>query len=338
MAFARPSDRPATPIDWHADALRARLDPLLPGVSVEVAPTLPSTNTELLARARCVPPARRDADQEAVSGMLRPSVESRAFARQRAAPCLLIAERQTAGRGRQGRRWHAEPGASLTFSLALALDAVDWSGLSLAVGVALAEALDPVPDAGGYRLGLKWPNDLWLIDPARGARATKRGSPDGSTAIGRKLGGVLIETVASATGGPRLAVIGVGLNIAALAGVAAEGLSSGLAALTELDPQIDAPTALARLAAPVAEALRRFERDGFAAFAERYERRDLLRGRPVVTTSAGVAGGIARGIAVDGALRVETADGCIVALTSGEVSVRPVPVGAAKAKPEAAAC
>ena len=58
-------------------------------------------------------------------------------------PCLLVAEQQTRGRGRLGRGWIASAGASLTFSLALPLAPEEWSGLSLAVGLALAEALDP---------------------------------------------------------------------------------------------------------------------------------------------------------------------------------------------------
>jgi BirA family biotin operon repressor/biotin-[acetyl-CoA-carboxylase] ligase len=79
------------------------------------------------------------------------------------APRALVAERQSAGRGRLGRAWESTPGASLTFSLAWPFAAgIDLSGLSLAVGVALAEALDPRPGAA-LRIGLKWPNDLWLV-------------------------------------------------------------------------------------------------------------------------------------------------------------------------------
>ena len=112
------------------------------------------------------------------------------------APRALVAERQTAGRGRLGRTWESTPGASLTFSLAWPFAAgIDLSGLSLAVGVALAETLDPRPGAA-LRIGLKWPNDLWLV---------------GSAEPGRKLGGVLIETVARGAG--RVAVIGIGINL-----------------------------------------------------------------------------------------------------------------------------
>ena len=73
---------------------------------------------------------------------------------------VVTTEHQTAGRGRLGRSWHSAAGDSLTFSLALPYAPADWSGLSLAVGVALADALDPE----GHAIGLKWPNDLWLRD------------------------------------------------------------------------------------------------------------------------------------------------------------------------------
>ena len=71
-------------------------------------------------------------------------------------------------------RWHGAAGASLTCSLAWPFARADLSGLSLAVGVALADALEPPPGAG--RIGLKWPNDLWLLDGARGATGRRAAS------------------------------------------------------------------------------------------------------------------------------------------------------------------
>jgi BirA family biotin operon repressor/biotin-[acetyl-CoA-carboxylase] ligase len=296
---------PEQAIHWGAEALWEQLVPLLPGLSVEVVRRTPSTNTALLERARAAP-ERRDATDEA-GVIVRRSVESVAFGRRAVdlQPCLLVAEQQTGGRGRQGRPWHSTAGASLTFSLGLALAASDWSGLSLAVGVALCEALEPAP-AHAPRIGLKWPNDLWLMD----------GPPGGPTS-GRKLGGILIETVLA--GAQRLVVVGVGLNVQPFD---AGDTGTGFAALQELDPAATAPATLARVARPLVLALQQFEREGFAAFAQRFAARDILRDRPVRTTLATAPEGTARGVSPQGALLVQTPAG-IVSLASGEVSVRP---------------
>lgn len=111
----------------HAEAVWQAVEPTLPGFTVEVLPSIDSTNSELMRRAR--------------GGLLE--------------PVLLATEEQTAGRGRLGKGWHSKPGQSLTFSIAMPLAPPSWSGLSLAVGVSLAHSLHP-------DVRLKWPNDLWL--------------------------------------------------------------------------------------------------------------------------------------------------------------------------------
>jgi BirA family biotin operon repressor/biotin-[acetyl-CoA-carboxylase] ligase len=264
----------APALHWNAEALRSQLAARRPGLALEIVAETRSTNSDLLDRLRAAP----------------------------FRPCLRVAERQTDGRGRHGRRWRAEPGASLTFSLALPVARADWSGLSLAIGVAIADALDP-PSAA-HRIGLKWPNDLWLLD-----------TPD----HGRKLGGILVETAPSAAG--RVAVIGIGLNIAGRHRAGTD-YGSGYASVDELDPAADAPAALACIAAPLLDAIERFEQAGFAAFQESFAVRDLLAGRPVRTTQHGVDEGVAEGVTGDGALHVRTADGRLHAVASGEVSVR----------------
>ncbi|MFZ3127880.1 MAG: biotin--[acetyl-CoA-carboxylase] ligase, partial [Rhodoferax sp.] len=180
------------------------------------------------------------------------------------------------------------PLPSLTFSLGLALAPQDWSGLSLAVGLAVVESLHPA-------LQLKWPNDVWLQD--------------------RKLAGILIET--ASVGEARYAVIGVGINIAARE---ADGLRTLPAALTEVLPGVDAPAALERVAAALVWAVQRFERQGFAPLRQAYHARDLLYGREV-QCSDGLTG-MARGVDASGALLVHTAVG-LKKITSAEVSVRP---------------
>lgn len=289
------------PLQWGAESLWQQLEPLLPGLSVEVVARSASTNTALLERARVrVEPATDELVQ------VRKSIESAAFGRRAAdvQPCLLVAEHQTGGRGRMGRVWQAAAGASLTFSLSLPMNPSDWSGLSLAVGVALADALEPPGTTGPARIGLKWPNDLWLLDDAGGATP------------GRKLGGILIETVMA--GPTRLAVVGVGLNVLPQP---LEELSSGYACLQELNPVASAPWALGQVASPLVRALREFERHGFAPFAERFAARDLLRGRAITTSQANLPEGVAQGVSPTGALRVQTGSG-LHEVSSGEVSVR----------------
>ena len=99
---------------------------------------------------------------------------------------------------------------------------------------------------------------------------------------------------------------------------------TGFASLHELDADATAPAVLAKIALPLVQALQQFEREGFAAFAERFAARDLLRGRAVRTTSADAPEGIARGVSVHGALLVQSAAG-IASVSSGEVSVRLAP-------------
>ena len=277
------------PVRWPAEAVWEAVAPLLPGFTVEVLPTIDSTNTELMRRARAG----------------------------QADPTLLVAEEQTAGRGRLGRPWQSAgdrqgPLPSLMLSLGLPLAPRDWSGLSLAVGVSVAESLQPelpAPGSGTPRIGLKWPNDLWL---------------DGD----RKLGGILVETAsfvapqgaagpAALTGAARYVVIGIGINLLPRSG---DGMNTPPAFLGEVDASLDAPAALGRIAAPLVAMLQSFEGFGFAPVQARFDARDVLRDR-AVRLSDGQAG-TAHGVGDDGALRVLTAAG-MQSVTSAEISVRP---------------
>ncbi|MBO0942278.1 biotin--[acetyl-CoA-carboxylase] ligase [Acidovorax temperans] len=275
----------SAPIHWPAEAVWEAVAPLLPGFTVEVLPSIDSTNTELMRRAR--------------AGQTEPT--------------LLVAEQQTAGRGRLGRVWQSDVGASLMLSLGLPMAPRDWSGLSLAVGVSVAESLQPTlpPLEPGQppRIGLKWPNDLWL-------------SGD------RKLGGILVETasfVAPQAAQPatthgtaaRYVVVGIGINVLPRSG---EGMSMPPGCLQDVEPGLDAPTALLRIVPPLVAMLQGFEACGFAPVQPRFAARDVLQGRPV-TLSDGQTG-TAHGVGEDGALLVHTAQG-MQAVTSAEISVRP---------------
>ncbi len=322
--MAEPAD-----LRWQTQSLWQRLRPLLPGINVEVVASLPSTNSELIERARAAVgdddlpiTTPGDLDRQAHADGLATTRQGRRAAEPLA--CLLVAEAQTQGRGRQGRQWQSALGASLTFSLALPFAPASWSGLSLAVGVALADALEPGATAGtagtpaaatatdsaainssaqrAPRIGLKWPNDLWLA---------------GSTP--QKLGGVLIETVP--VGDRRMCIVGVGLNIAPQS---LTELSSGYACLQQLHPGISAPAALALVAEPLVRALLRFEQSGFLPFASAYAARDLLRGRDVSTTLPALLQGRAQGVDSDGALLVVDGAGRLHRIVGGEVSVRAI--------------
>ena len=281
---------PPPPIRWPAEAIWEAVAPLLPGFTVEVLPEIDSTNSELMRRLRGAPGQP-------------PQLE----------PVLLVAEQQSAGRGRLGRSWHSQRGGSLTFSLSLPLAPADWSGLSLAVGVSVADSLEPL-GASPFgrattrpRIGLKWPNDLWLT--------TAQGE--------RKLGGILVET--ASWEGQRFVVIGVGINVqpvpvppASLAQPQAAAVPPG--SLQDLPAGLDAAAALLRIAPALVQTVQAFEQFGFQAFQARFALRDVLSGR-AVQLSSGVQGS-AHGVGDNGALRVLTASG-MVEVSSAEVSVRP---------------
>jgi BirA family biotin operon repressor/biotin-[acetyl-CoA-carboxylase] ligase len=258
---------PSGTMHWPAEAIWEAVAPLLPGFTVELLPSIDSTNDELMRRAQAGDTA----------------------------PCLLVAQRQTAGRGRMGRVWHSEARqgpANLTFSLGLALAPKDWSGLSLAVGLSLAHSLHP-------DILLKWPNDLWWRD--------------------RKLAGVLIETANfGKVGSSRFVVIGIGLNIHTPEGA---GMATAPAGLRELLPGVDASQALGRIALPLVQAIAQFEVQGFAPFQAAFNARDALARQPVNLSDG--RQGVADGVDASGALLLQSAQG-VQRVISAEVSVRPV--------------
>lgn len=238
-------------------------------VAVEVVAETGSTNADLLARATTL-----------------------------GQPTLLVAEHQTAGRGRAGRSWLSAPGDSLTFSLAWKFDLPlqQLAGLPLAVGVALADALA----ACAVQVQLKWPNDV-LKD-------------------GSKLAGVLIETQA-APGGGVWAVIGVGLNLRMPDEMEAR-IGRTVAAAPWL-AQMDRDQLMAALLDGLAAALDEFSQAGFSAFSARWNRLHAWQGRPVeiVDNGATLHEGMAAGVDDSGRLLLDCAAGRITVL-AGDVSLR----------------
>jgi len=298
-------------LSWNTEPLWHELSALLPGLSIEVLARCESSNTVLVDRARRsaglseAVPSRPGELEPPISGPL-PLLEATRLGRRAGdtQPCLLVAEQQTRGRGRWGRSWQSSAGASLTCSLALPYTPPDWSGMSLAMGVALAEALQGAGPRGGASIGLKWPNDLMCVE---------------GTLPPRKLGGILIESVP--VGQRRMAVIGLGLNIASQPVV---DLNTGFACMQEFEPGIDAPRTLVRIAKPWVEAVLLFQREGFAPFKPRFERLDCLRGQLVTTTLDDLPGGVAEGVDDHGALLVRVGPS-LRTVGVGDVSVRASP-------------
>jgi BirA family transcriptional regulator, biotin operon repressor / biotin---[acetyl-CoA-carboxylase] ligase len=215
-------------------------------------------------------------------------------------PRACLAEIQTAGRGRRGRRWQTPLAGGIALSFARRFDGgmASLSGLSLVAGIAVLRAL---ADANIDGAALKWPNDI--------------------VANGRKLGGILVELGGDALG-PCRAIVGIGLNvrIGAAEGAAIDQPWTDLATLAAETPSRN--VIAARVLAQLAAALDAFAIDGFATFEQEYARHDALLGREVVIASGSERWtGIADGVTSRGALRVMR-DGRAVEVDSGEVSVR----------------
>ena len=216
---------------------------------------------------------------------------------------VLLADVQTAGKGRQGRVWTSPPLSGLTFSVLLkpSIPPLRASTLPLVVGLAVAQAVSCfVPKC---RVGLKWPNDI-QID-------------------GRKLCGILCEMRAEGEH-VRHIVAGIGLNV---------NLS-----VTDMPPEIAAVATTLSIAAghtfdkgevldailsSLDRAYRQWLDEGFASLLPAIAAFDVLRGRPVtIERGSTTLHGIACGIAPDGALLVRRDDGTVEPVYSGDAHVR----------------
>jgi BirA family biotin operon repressor/biotin-[acetyl-CoA-carboxylase] ligase len=279
----------AQPLDLlDAAALRAALPAAVADrlAMLEIAWSIDSTNSELLRRT--TPPTGCS---------------------------VLLAERQTGGRGRRGRVWSSPLAAHLYVSVARSFGGglARLGGLSLVAGVAAVEALHAV---GFKEAKLKWPNDLVV---------------SGNDGL-RKLGGLLVEG-GGEHAGPARAVIGLGLNVRMPAPAGAEidqpwcDLDTLVERAHEAEPGARTLPSRNLIAAALLEhllpALDTFDADGLAPFLPRYAAHDALAGA-AITLHAGdsTQPAIALGVAEDGALRVRLDDGREQRVHSGEVSVR----------------
>ncbi|MFC5577050.1 bifunctional biotin--[acetyl-CoA-carboxylase] ligase/biotin operon repressor BirA [Lysobacter niabensis] len=277
----------AQPLDLlDAAAIRAALPASVRGqvADLQVAWSIDSTNSELL---------RRPASDAATGAD------------------ILLAERQTGGRGRRGRVWASPLAAHLYLSLARGFGGglARLGGLSLVAGVAVAEALRGL---GFGEVRLKWPNDVVVA------------APEGL----RKLGGLLIEG-SGEHAGPARAVIGLGVNVR-MPEAAARAIDQPWCDLASLSRQAGHDLAqrngiAAAVLAQMLPALDVFDAEGLAPFLHRYAVVDALAGQPVMLhTAVGTQAGTALGVAEDGALRLRLDDGREQRVHAGEVSVRRV--------------
>lgn len=253
--------------------LKTRLGELAGRFDVDALDTCDSTSSELLRRG----------ERGAPSGS------------------VIVADRQRAGRGRRGRVWLSEPEASLTFSLLWRFSGslARLRGLSLAVGVGLARALEQL---GAEGVGLKWPNDVLLCQG------------DGHA----KLAGILVEL--SSDRRSTQAIIGIGINLLPPAG----DLPQPAAGLSRACRQaLERHEVLAALLRELAGVLDTFASDGFAAIRPEWQRRNLWQDRPVqvLADDASPLPGICLGADDDGALLLRTANG-VERIFSGDVSLR----------------
>lgn len=212
---------------------------------------------------------------------------------------VVLASRQTAGRGRLGRTWSSPGGgAYLSAVLRPAVAPADVSSLALAVGVGIARGL---AETGAPDARLKWPNDVLLG--------------------GGKVAGVLLE-MAAETDRVDWVVVGVGLNVRRGPG---EPHPPGAAFLAD---SVDGARSAATVAAVldgIAAAYEEWRDGGFPALLAEYERRDALRGMEVaVRDLAGrvVATGTVDGVDDAGRLVLRSADGGVSAVSAGEVTLR----------------
>ena len=228
--------------------------------------------------------------------------------KQAAHATCVAAHVQTNGKGRRGRVWVSQLGASLTFSLLWRFQcgAAALSGLSLAVGVALIRALN---NLGVNDVQLKWPNDVLVLDENQ---------------YGKKLAGILIELHGDLEG-PSAAVIGIGINLDFNLGLpksVLEGIDQPAIDLASIKT-IDQSALLGAILKHLAAVLSGFEANGFVALRDEWLGYHAYENKPVrmlLPNGTDVKGHV-HGVAEDGILLVETALG-LQRFSAGEISLR----------------
>lgn len=222
----------------------------------------------------------------------------RAIERGQTAPFLVLAERQTAGRGRRGRRWVSPFGENIYYSLVLRIEGGmrQLEGLSLVVGLAVMQTLR---ELGILDVGLKWPNDVLVGQ--------------------KKIAGILLELVGDPADVCHV-VLGVGINV-------------NMQMTDEVDQQwtsmrlesgsvFDRNQLVARLGQKLQSYMSRHQVGGFPAIQSEWEQNHLWQGRAVsLIAGANQIDGEVLGIDSQGALRLKVA-GVEKVFSGGELSLR----------------
>ncbi|MSP24658.1 MAG: biotin--[acetyl-CoA-carboxylase] ligase [Myxococcales bacterium] len=221
---------------------------------------------------------------------------------------MVVSDHQSAGRGRGGHAWHSPPGANVYLSLVWrpSIDTALLAPLALAAGIAVARTVDAeLASASPHapraerrmmppRVSIKWPNDVFVGE--------------------RKIAGVLLESFS--IGQRTVVIIGVGLNVAALAFPPEITASATSIALEVPGANLDRSVIVARLAHHLELACGAFEAGGLIALSGELGARDFLRGRRI---SVGERSGLGAGIDPAGRLMITADDGATHAILSGEV-------------------
>jgi BirA family biotin operon repressor/biotin-[acetyl-CoA-carboxylase] ligase len=204
---------------------------------------------------------------------------------------VVIAEQQTAGRGREGRRWESPAGAGLWLSLvAPPREPTARTLVPIRVGLAACRAIEGA--APGVSAGLKWPNDVQVA--------------------GRKVAGVLCEST------PTGVVIGVGINVRS-GGLSEPVAKSAVALETAASASVDRGALAGRLLAELRALLAADALGLEGDLAVEVDARDVLKGRRVIVADGNE--GVARGIGRDGALRLEVRPGEVRRVVAGGVRI-----------------
>jgi len=211
---------------------------------------------------------------------------------------VVLADSQSAGRGRMGRPWASPKGENLYLSLGLTLTGgfAALEGLSLALGLAVANALEGL---GAVPVGLKWPNDLY--------------------ASGQKVGGILVEIQGELQEGKVQVIAGIGINVHMLQSEVVDQPWTSLA-LAWPEQKWNRGKIATAILVEIDRAMEKFEANGFPWFAKQWQERDIFYDKPLVAND-GALFGVGAGIDPKGNYLVTQGD-ATTAVRAGDIRLR----------------